>query len=664
MKLHLLYLRTTRHPHHPLRAGLRPVAVLLIVFAGLIATPPRSYAQMPAQSASPSASAPSVVNPLNVGSLNSRAGATINVKVMDRETKNPLKQQSVVRLTRQETGQVFFQTTRASETKFTDLPVGTYLIEVGSSGYLGMHSEIAVSDVAFDVTQTMSLTRDPAAVDFKLKDTGQIPGKARKEAEKGIQALEFSNFQEAQKYLEAANRKYPSSSSINFLLGYLALQQKDPDRELAFLTTATKLDPGNVQAQNLLGQLYYERGDYARAAQAEEIVIATSAESVAARRVLANSYLKLREFEKARQNSQWLVDKGGREAASARLVLGQALAGLHQDEAAIQTLKMYLDEDPASSVAPQIRNLIAELEKHLSQPGVDAKVNLGVSDPSLAAEKETFSSSSAGMPSDIDAQKPSVAAGIPCPANILEATANPSKQLVDSITQFSAIEHMVHESISPQGIPRSRETRQYNYVVAITQPVRGPLQVQEYLDAGNLEDPDKIKSNGLALLAIAFHPFFRDDFAMQCEGLGDWDGQATWLVHFRQVDDKPSRLRSYVVGGNTYPVGLKGRAWIRADNLQIVHLETDLVQPIPEIQLMTEHTSISYGPVQFKRDATDLWLPMNADLYVHFGKRRFHRVESFDHFMLFATDSVEKPKIPKGNPVSDSTGNPGPAGNR
>jgi hypothetical protein len=85
------------------------------------------------------------------------------------------------------------------------------------------------------------------------------------------------------------------------------------------------------------------------------------------------------------------------------------------------------------------------------------------------------------------------------------------------------------------------------------------LQVQEYLDAGNLEDPDKIKSNGLALLAIAL---------------------------------------------------------------------------------------------------------MNADLYVHFGKRRFHRVESFDHFMLFATDSVEKPKIPKGNPVSDSTGNPGPAGNR
>jgi len=657
MELHLLQLPTSGSPHPQFRAGWRPVIVLLGICTGLIATPPCSHAQIPAQS-EPN---PSILNPLNSGPLGTRAGATINVKVMDRGTKNPLKQQSVVRLTRQSNGQVFFQTTRASEAKFTDLPVGTYLIEVGSSGYLGMHQEITVSDVAFDINQTVSLSRDPAAVDFKLKDPGQIPGKARKEAEKGIQALEFSNFQEAQKYLEAANRKYPSSSSINFLLGYLALQQKDSDRELAFLTTATKLDPGNVQAQNLLGQLYYERGDYALAAQAEEIVVAKSAESLTARRVLANSYLKLGEFERARQNSQWLVDKGGKEAASALLVLGQALAGLHQDEAAIQALKTYLEEDPASPVASKIRNMIGELEKH--QPGADAKMNLGVSDPELTVHNDS-STGSGGMPSDIDAQKPSVAAGIPCPANILEATANPSKKLVDSITQFSAIEHMVHESLSPQGIPRSRETRQYNYVVAITQPTVGPLLVQEYLDAGNLEAPDKIKSNGLAVLAIAFHPFFRDDFEMQCEGLGDWDGQATWLVHFRQVNDKPSRLRSYVVGGTTYPVRLKGRAWIGADNLQIVHLETDLVEPIPEIQLMTEHTSISYGPVQFKRGSTDLWLPMNAELYVHFAKRRFHRVESFDHFMLFATDAVEKPKMPKGNSAPDSTANPGPAGSR
>ena len=597
---------------------------------------------------------------MNTTPLAARAGATIRVTVMDRETEKPLKQQSVVRLTSQLTGQVFFQTTRASEATFEDLPVGAYLIEVGSSGYFGVHQAIDIADIAYDLKQTVSLSRDPAAVEFKLKDPGQIPSSARKEAQKGIQALEFSNFQEAQKHLEAANRKYPSSPSINFLLGYLALQQKDRDRELEYLTTATKLDPGNVQAQNLLGQLYYERGDYARAVQAEEIVVASSAESLAARRVLANSYLKLKEFEKAKQNSQWLVDKGGREGASARLVLGEALAGLQQYEAALQTLKTYVDEEPAGHATAMARQLIAQLEKHLSQGGADAMVILGVSDPGLTADNG-FSASNTGMPSDIDAHKPSVAAGIPCPANILEATANPSKKLVDSISQFSAIEHMAHEGLSPDGIPRNRETRQYNYVVAISQPAQGPLMVQEYLDAGDQDVPDNIKSNGLAILAIAFHPLFRDDFAMQCEGLGDWGGQAAWLVHFRQLDDKPSRLRSYVVNGTTYPIGLKGRAWILADNLQIIHLETDLVRPIAEIQLMTEHTSISYGPVQFKRGGSDLWLPMNAELYVHFAKRRFRRSESFDHFMLFATDAVDKPKLPKNDSGQIPASNQGPA---
>lgn len=658
MESHLLYSPTSRSPHYQCSAGLRLPGILLIVCAGLIATAPRSDAQsqLPPQiQPQPNIS---IMGQLGTP-MSGRAGATINVKVMDRETEKPLKQQAVVRLTNQSTGQVFFQTTRDSATKFADLPIAKYLLEVGAAGYLGVHQDVAVPDVAHDVNETLALARDPAAVDFSLKDRTQIPSKARKQAEKGIQALEFSNYQEARKHLEAANRDYPSSSSINLLLGYVALQQKDQDRELAYLTIATKLDPANLQAQNLLGQLYYERGDYARAAQAEEIVVARSAESLRARKVLATSYLKLREFEKACENAQWLVDHGGREGASARLVLGEALAGLQKYDAAIQNLRAYLGSEPASPVAPKIRDLISQLETQTSQGSASGNANLGLSEPGLTGHDDA-TSGSAGMPTDIDAQKPTVAAGVPCPANILEATANPSKQLVDSISQFSAIEHMVHEGLTSQGVPRNRETRQYNYVVSINQPAQGPLTVQEYIDAGELDLPDKIKSNGLAVLAIAFHPTFRDDFAMQCEGLGDWNGHASWLVHFRQLDNRPSRLRSYVVNGTTYPVRLKGRAWINTDNLQIIHLETDLVQPIPEIQLMTEHTNVSYGPVQFTRGGADLWLPTNADVYVHLAKRRFHRSESFDHFMLFATDAVEKPKLPKSSAVPDSTAVPGP----
>jgi tetratricopeptide (TPR) repeat protein len=590
------------------------------------------------------------------GPVAARSGVSLVVTVLD-ESNKPLKQQALLRLTGQATGRVLFQTTRGSAATFTDLPADTYLLEVGAVGYLGTHRDFAITDVAFDMTQTVILALDPAAVDLKLKDPGQLPSKARKEAEKGIQALQLSNFIEARKHLEAANHQYPSSSSINFLLGYLALQQRDPERELSHLTVATKLDPSNIPAQNLLGQLYYQRGDYARAAEAEEIVVAGSKDCLIARKILANSYLNLKQYEKARQNAQWIVDTGGSEGASARLILGQALAGLQQYEAAIHELKTYLAGKPASAAVPQARELLAQLEKQVSG-GTSAKVDVGAGDPNLLAEGDS-SAGSAGMPADIDAVKPSVAAGVPCPANILGLTANPSKALVESVAQFSAVEHMVHENISPEGTPRNRETRQYNYVVSLGETSQGGLTVDEYRDADDLDMPGKIKTTGLAVLAVAFHPAFRDDFEMQCEGLGDWNGQAAWLVHFRQLDNKPSRLRTYVVNKNNYPVSLKGRAWIGTDNLQIIHLETDLVRPIPEIQLMTEHTSVSYGPVQFKNGGTDLWLPKSAELYVHFGKRRFYRSANFDHFMLFATGAVERVKAPNPGSIQGPTADPG-----
>jgi tetratricopeptide (TPR) repeat protein len=624
-------------------------SMLLLVLAVMV--PGKAFSQ----------AMPTPAIPQNMGSglpgttIAQRAGATLKVTIVD-ESKKPLKQQSLIRLTNQSTGLVLFQTSRDAETRFTDLPVAKYLLEVGSIGYFGVHEQIAVNDAAHDVNETVTLGRDPAAVDFKLNDPGHLPSKARKEAEKGVLALELSNFVEARKHLEAANHQFPTSSSINFLLGYIALREKDQERELSYLTAATKLDPSNLQAQNLLGQLYYLRGDYGRAAAAEEIVVASSGESLIARKVLASSYLKLKQWDKARENSQWLVDRGGSEAASARVILGQALAGLGKNEAAIQTLTAYLDEEPGSSVAPQVRNLIAALKRQVSQGGANASTDIRVADPDLESDSE-LASGNAGMPADIDEQKPAVVAGVQCPANIFESASNPSKSLVDSVSQFSAIEHMVHENISPQGVPRNRQTRQFNYVVSISEAAPGPLMIEEYRDAGG-DVPDNIKSTGLAVLAIAFHPYFRDDFEMRCEGLGEWHGQAAWLVHFRQFDDKPSRLRRYVVNGNNFPVRLKGRAWIRVDNLQIIHLETDLVKPIPEIYLLTEHTSVSYGPVQFKRSGTELWLPQSAELYVHFDKRRFHRSETFDHFMLFATDASDKANLPKTDPNHTPTAAP------
>jgi hypothetical protein len=99
-------------------------------------------------------------------------------------------------------------------------------------------------------------------------------------------------------------------------------------------------------------------------------------------------------------------------------------------------------------------------------------------------------------------------------------------------------------------------------------------------------------------LALIFHPYLREDFRMSCEGLGEWHGQATWLMHFRQRQDRPSRFADYVVGTQRYPMKLKRRAWITTNNFEIVRIESDLASPVP--QLAVQHQIAEYGPVRFR----------------------------------------------------------------
>ena len=143
-----------------------------------------------------------------------------------------------------------------------------------------------------------------------------------------------------------------------------------------------------------------------------------------------------------------------------------------------------------------------------------------------------------------------------------------------------------------------------------------------------------------------FHPDMRDNFQITCEGLGQWHGQATWLLHFQQREDRPNHFRNYSIGGQLYPINIKGRAWVTADKFHIVHIESELVSPMPEIQLLSEHYIVDYGPVLFQKKDVQLWLPRTAELYFHFQRHRYFRRHSFDDFMLFSVDSEQKTSQP------------------
>jgi len=572
-----------------------------------------------------------------------------------------LDRQALLRLVNLTDQSDTWQTTEdTSRGIFTNIPYGSYTVEVSAVGYLSTRKELKVANSLGPSLTDIVLNRDPEAINLDASDTVMSP-KARKQTKRAVSALKSGNLKEAQKQLGAAYKLSPASPDLNFLLGYLYFQERDFAQAGTYLGTAVTLSPHNAQALTLLGRTGLERQDYPAARSALEQAILADPENWLPHHLLADTYLHQRDYDKARDQAQIAITEGKNRASPAQLVLGQALVNLGQDQLGIQALNVFLEESPQHPMAAQVRTLISDIQHRPSSPASTddtpdhtpkPQADLSAVD-ALAALAAPGLSLQSWQPPGIDDVKPAVTPDVQCPsAQVIEESGKRVQQLVDDVARFAAVEDLLHQSLDEFGIPVRTETRKYNYVATISEPQPGFLAVDEYrVDKITVaEYPDHIASTGFAALALVFHPHMRDNFAMTCEGLGDWHGQATWLVHFRQRGDRPNRIHSYKIGNEMYSVDLKGRAWITADKFQIVRIESEMVNPLPEIRLLSEHEVVEYGPVPFPKKNTSLWLPRSAEIYFDFRKHRYYRRHSFDHYMLYSVDTDEKRKEPVAKP--------------
>ncbi len=557
-----------------------------------------------------------------------------------------------------------FQTIEGdAEGVFVDTAFGNYEIEVSALGYISARQQVQVLSTIHPEPIDIVLQRDPSAINLDVEE-GIISAKARKEVRHAVSRLKMGDLTGAQKHLEAAYKLAPSSSDLNFLLGYLYFQRKDYAQARTYLTAAASLRPHNVQALTLLGRTDLEQENYPAARSALEQAVLADDDNWLPHNLLGDAYLGQKEYGKARDEAQIAITKGkknGKKIASpAELLLAQALIGLGQDEEAIQALEVFLKDSPQNPMVDQVHNLIAELKKgdSGSAPDRDAKnpdLNVSRADP-LGAVPEPALTTQTWRPPDIDDIRPTLIPDVACPtALVIDESGKRVQELVRDLARFAADEELFHQSIDAFGFATHTETRKYDYVATVLEPEPGSAFIEEYRGdkPGQGGYPDSISSTGFIALALVFHPDMQKDFDLDCEGQTDWRGHATWLVHFRQRHDRRNRMHGYSMGGQAFPVDIKGRAWITADKFQIVRIEADMVKPLPEIQLLSEHQTVEYGPVPFPKKNTTLWLPKTAEIYFDFRKHRYHRRHSFDHYLLYSVDTEEKRKEPVAPPTEE-----------
>jgi Vta1 C-terminal domain/Anaphase-promoting complex, cyclosome, subunit 3/Tetratricopeptide repeat len=645
----------TRGPAIPSQRQSRALRIIFVLFC-VIAS--RAFAQRGGLLNDPGS-----LNTTSTAYNTSPGTAVLIFSVYGERSGVHLDRQALLKLVSHVDNSVIWQTTEdTSKGIFTNVPYGIYDVEVSAVGYFSGHRELSLLSSLRPSEIEIVLHHDPSALKLDAGDSVMSP-KARKQAKQAVSSLQSNDLKQAERKLTEAYKLSPSSPDLNFLLGYLYFQKKDFVQAGNYLGTATNLNPHNAQALTLLGRAGLERDDYPAARSALEKAILADANNWLPHGLLADTYLRQKEYGNARDEAQIAIAKGASagksDSSPAQLVLGEALVGLGKNQDGIQALNVFLEQSPRHPMSGQVRALIAELGDRPETPvGSETSGNRSVAPPvlhitvvdPLEALPPPGLSLKPWAPPGVDEVKPPLAADVACPGEkVIDESGKRVEELVGDLARFAAIEDLFHQSLDPYGIPVRTEVRKYDYVAAITRPVAGSVFVDEYRSDKLVLSgyPDQISSTGFATLALVFHPDMRTDFDLSCEGLGDWHGQAAWLVHFRQREDRPNRMHSYKVGSEIYRVDLKGRAWITADKFQIVRIEADMVKAVPEIRLQSEHQVVEYGPVPFPKKNTTLWLPKNAEIFFDFRKHRYYRRHSFDHYMLFSVDTDEKRKEPQ-----------------
>ncbi len=583
-------------------------------------------------------------------------GGTGQILVRIREAGSPFAGQATIAL--HSPSQLTNTTTSsydAGQAKFTGLNSGQYLVEVSAPGYRTVQQEAVLA--ADGETEYLEVEMIP------LRGAGESPTpggailspKPLKELEKGLKALQAEKLDQAEVHLRKAQRAAPGYPDVNYLLGVLWLRRHDGAQARTYLEKAVQLSPKHASALLALGEAEYLQRDYSKAIDSLQKSVSMNPAWRAYWLAGVASYQQ-GQYGKSREFAEEALRVGQEMALPARLLLGEALAAIGQWTDAITALEHFLSEERDGPQADTAKMLVAEVrqKQRLSVETLPAKA---MTTPKGLSPTVTVGSSGTGLmpivplietswaPPDVDDEKPAVEAGSSCDLEpITESAGARVVELVKNVDRFTATEGMEHESLTALGIRTSSETRSFNYLVEIRKIGPHELDLREFRNGSTSLQPfpGHLATVGAPMLALVFHPYYREEFEFRCEGKGAWRGRPAWVVHFRQRHDQMNEMRLYRVGRRSFPVPLKGRAWIDSENSQILAMEADMIRSVPEIRLLRDHQLIEYGPVEFRKANEQMWLPKSADWYCNLADHRYHRRHTFSKFLLFSWTTPRK----------------------
>ena len=612
----------------------------------LLISAPRVAAQRPAGPPTiPQRSVPNVFPTENV-----------DVLVSVREPNGmPLPVSALVKLYSEGRGYRTAPTQDGSTATFSKVFSGEYEIEVTAIGYKTAKEHASVFAGGASFTIFIYLHSESEAV----PGSGGPPSavmtpRLQSEVDKGLEKQRKREFEEARRHFEKAAKMAPGNPDVRYLLGMLEYVQQHFEAAKGKFEAALSIYPSHERSLLALGELQLRTGDPVAAAQTLEKAYQLNGADWRTHLLLANAYFQQKNYEKALPHATRATELAKEHAAIAWLLRGRILASAGKRDEAKQAYETVIRSFPADAGVAEAKTQLAELNKpsaevvsRISRPTVP------VPDPPPPPPPPP-SSIRPWAPPDIDAKEYPAVQDVACQeSEVIQRTQARTAHQLGNLEKFLATEHIEHQEIDANGNPGLARTKDFNYIVLVEHPRPGMSFINEKRDGGdNLDSfPTSLATQGLIGLGVnIFDPNYAGGLEYKCEGLGAWRGQAAWRVRFEQKKGVPSQIRTWRNSRGLFPIPLKGRVWIAASGYDVLHVETDLREPVTELQLSRDHLIVDYGPVKFEKGKTTLWLPWSADMFMELRGRRYHHRHVLTNYMLFSVDTGSTITKPKTNP--------------
>lgn len=536
-----------------------------------------------------------------------------------------------------------------SQVQFMHIPAGDCKVDVAAEGFKKATERITVNETVVTRIQYVFVYLHPESETQGNAVRPVVTPGLLQEMDKSAEAIRKSKVDDARKHLDKALRISPNNPDVLYLDGLLAMNQSNYPTAKQQFQRAVSLYPSHERSLLALGEVEVKLNENEPAAQAMETLLRQDSSSWRAHLIAAAAYAQIQDYSKAEKHAERAMSLSGANSAAAQLLLGQILAAEGNREGARKELQDIVANKPNEPIAAAARQALAGLDKTGVAP-----------QPSRVGTEMLPAFSATAMrvwaPPDVDAAPPSVSTDVACSdTDIIQQAGLGANRQFQNLERFVATEHIEHEEIAPDGQSAHLRTRDFNYMVFVEQDKKDKqLYLDEKRDGGTGVDefPTSLATVGLVGLGIdIFQPGFAKALTFKCEGLGQWRGKAAWVVHFAQKPGERSFLRLWQTKIRTVEVPLKGRVWISTNSFDVLHVETDLRDAVKELELARDHISIDYGPVEFKKSKTELWLPWTAEIFLDLHGHHYHHRHTLSNYALFDVATDNKISAPKNVPV-------------